>query len=81
VQSPTEHEQVPHHHRCDQGDCHFLLAKTWEFPQQLELLFAFETDIRVEMPLILVCTFASQDSEAVSDKAGSRCALLQVWRI
>lgn len=82
VQSPTEHEQVPRRHHCEQSNCDILMPERWEFPQQLELLFAFETDIRVDMTLILVCTLASQDSEPVSDDtAGSRCALLQVWRI
>ena len=81
AQSPADQEQVPHHHQCDQDDCHFMLAKSWEFPQQLELSLALESVIRVDVPQVLKGTLASQDSEPMFETAGSRCALLQVWRI
>ena len=81
AQSPADHERVPHHHQCDQDDCHFLLAKTWEFPAQIELLIAFDPDLSHEVPQVLKGTLAAQDSEPVFDTAGSRCAVLQVWRI
>ena len=80
AQSPADHEPV-HHHQCDQEDCNFLLAKTWEFPQQLELTLAFVTDHCADEPLVLECTLASQNVKPVFDSAGSRCAVLQVWRI
>lgn len=79
--SSADHERVPHHHQCDQEDCNLLLAKTWEFPQQLELSLALVTDIFSDVPQVLECTLAPQDSEPVFDTAGSRCAVLQVWRI
>lgn len=79
--SPADHERVPHDHQCDQDDCHFLMAKTWEFPQLLELSLAFESVIRVDVPQVLECTLAAQDFEPVFETAGSRCAVLQVWRI
>ena len=81
VQSPADHERVPHHHQCDQDDCHFLMAKTWEFTQQLELSLAFVVDHCVDEPLVLECNLAPQNSEPMFDTAGSRCAVLQVWRI
>ncbi len=81
AQSPADHERVPHHHQCDEDDCHFLLAKAWEFPQQLELSLVLESVIRVDVPQVLECILASQDSEPVFKTAGSRCAVLQVWRI
>ena len=81
AQSPADHERVPHHHQCGQVDCHFLLAKTWQFPTHLELSLALMTDIRADVPQVLKCTLAAQDSEPVFKSAGSRCAVLQVWRI
>ena len=81
AQSPADHKRVPHHHQCEQDDCHFMLAKSWEFPQQLELSLAFVTDLRVDVPQVLKGTLAAQDSDPVFDTAGSRCAVLQVWRI
>ena len=81
AESPADNERVPHHHQCDQDDCHFLLAKTWEIPEQLELSLALVTDIRSDVPQVLEYTLAPQDSEPVFDTAGSRCAVLQVWRI
>lgn len=81
AQPPADHERVPHHHQCVLEDCHFFLAKTWEFPAQLELLISFEPDLNNDVPQLLKGTLAAQDSEPAFDTAGSRCAVLQVWRI
>lgn len=81
AQSPADHDSVPHRHHCEQGDCHFFQARTWELPQQIELMFAFEADVYADVPMVLITTLASQDSEPVFDTAASRCAVLQVWRI
>lgn len=81
TQSPADQEQVPHHHQCDEDDCHFLLTKTWQFPQQLELSLALVMDSRADLPQNLTCTLTPQDSGPVFETAGVRCAVLQVWRI
>jgi hypothetical protein len=80
-QSPADHDQVPHHHQCDQDDCHFLLTKTWQFPDQLELSLAFVTDTRADVLQSLPRTLVTQNSEPEFETAGIRCAVLQVWRI
>jgi len=79
--SPSDHEQVPHQHQCDQDDCHFLLTKSWEFPLQLELSLAFETTVLTVVPQVVECSLTQQISRPKFDTAGSRCAVLQVWRI
>lgn len=79
--SPADHEPVPHRHHCEQGNCDLLVGKSWEFPQQIELMFAFEADVYADVPMVLITTLASQDSEPVFDTATSRCAVPQVWRI
>jgi hypothetical protein len=81
VQSPVDHDSVPHHHHCEQGNCDLLMGKSWEFPQQIELMFAFEVDVYADVPMVFINTLASQDYEPVFNTAALRCAVLQVWRI
>ena len=57
------------------------MGKSWEFPQQIELMFAFEVDVYADVPMVFINTLASQDYEPVFNTAALRCAVLQVWRI